>query len=99
MSQYTLVRHSAYAVGGDSDFEDAVEPRELTARQEYQVRAVGGVLLPSLEAARAAAGAANFPPGSALTRPSATGYFSNLRIGGAEIYVPRATPGARPAGA
>ena len=98
MSRYTLVRHSAYAVGGDADFEDAVEAREVTEIQVYRIQAASGVLLPSLAAARTAAEMANFPPGTARTRPNAAGYFSNLRIGGAEIYVPRAAAGPRAAG-
>ncbi len=94
MSQYALVRHSAYAVGGNTDFEDAVEAFELTDHQQYLVRSAGGRLFDSLADAQAAADRANFPPGAARTRPQANGYFSSLRVGGAEIYVPRAAPGA-----
>jgi hypothetical protein len=89
MSLYTLVRHSAYAVGANADFEDAVEPCELTERQDYHVRAAGGLLFASHEAAQAAADACNYPPGTVPGRPNAPGYFSNFRIGGAELYVPR----------
>jgi hypothetical protein len=92
MSQFTLVRHSAYAVGGNADFEDAVEACELTGQQQYHVRSAGGLLFPSLTEAQAAAQLANFPPGAAGPRPQAGGYFSSLRVAGAEIYVPRAGP-------
>jgi hypothetical protein len=98
VSQYTLVRHGAYAIGGDADFEDAVEACELGPQQEYRVRAAHGLLFPTLAAAQAAAQAANFPAGASRSRASAAGYFSNLRIGGAEIYVPRTTPGSEAAG-
>ncbi len=93
MSQYTLVRHSGYAVGGNADFEDAVEYVEVTGEQAYRVRAAGGVLLDSLAEAQAAVQDENFPSGTAQARPQAQGYFSSLRIAGAEIYVPRAAPG------
>lgn len=94
VSQYTLVRHGAYAVGGDAGFEDAVEVCELTGQQAYLVRAAGGLVLASLAAAEAAARAANFPPGTVGERPRAPGYFSSLRIAGAEIYVPGTAPDA-----
>jgi hypothetical protein len=90
VNQFTLVRHSEYAAGGNPDFEDAVEVFELNSNQAYSVRAVGGVLLPTLAAGQAAARAENFPGGSAQSVPRASGYFSSLRLGGAEIYVPRA---------
>ncbi len=93
MSQFTLVRHGAYAVGADADFEDAVEPFELSEQQAYRVRSAGGLLFASLADARAAAGAENFPPGTVGARARAEGYFSSLRLGGAEIYVPRPASG------
>jgi hypothetical protein len=76
MNEFTLVRHSAYAEAGNPDFEDAVEARELTREQAYKVRAAGGVLFPTREAAEQAV-------------PNARGSFSSLRIGSAEIHVPK----------
>ncbi len=93
MSQYTLVRHSGYAVGGNAAFEDAVEYVEVTGDQAYRVRAAGGVLLGSLAEAQTAAEAENYPAGTTQGSPRASGYFSSARIGGAEIYVPRVAPG------
>jgi hypothetical protein len=90
MSHYTLLRHSAYAVEANPDFEDAVEVRELNAQQVYYVRAAGGLLFPTLAEAEAAARAANFPSGDPNARAHASGYFSSVRIGAAEVYVPRA---------
>ncbi len=89
MTQYTLLRHSAYALGGDPDFEDAVEAGELTDSEVYMVRAAGGLLLATREAANIAADAANYPDGSRTAGPHVRGYFSTLRIRGAEIYVPQ----------
>lgn len=85
MSQFTLVRHSAYALGADASFEDAVNARELTAQEAYLVRGAGGLLFPTLAAAQQAANAANATNG-------VSGYFSNLRIAGAEIYLPYRKP-------
>ncbi len=92
MNQFTLVRHSGYAVGGDPAFEDAVDLFEVTDAQAYRVRAAGGLLLATRAEAQAAVQAANFPPGPPRAEPHATGYFSSVRIGGVEIYVPRDTP-------
>jgi hypothetical protein len=89
MSKFALVRHSAYATGGNAAFESAVEVCELAAQQDYQVRAAGGVSFATRDAAEAAAIAANFPDGKTGSPPNAPGYFSSLRIAGAEIYLSR----------
>ncbi len=89
MTRFTLVRHSGYAVGGDPAFEDAVELVEVTENQTYHVRAAGGLLLATLAEAQAAERAANFPAGTTPDRPHAAGHFSSVRVGRAEIYVPR----------
>ena len=51
------------------------------------VRAGGGRLFATREAANIAANAANYPDGSRAAGPHARGHFSSLRISGAEIYV------------
>ncbi len=89
MTQYTLLRHSGYAQGGNPDFEDAVETTEITDTEAYQVRAAGGTLFATRDAAKAAETTANYPDGSRAAGAHAAGYFSSLRIRGAEIYVPR----------
>ena len=89
MTSYTLVRHSGYAVAGNPRFEQAVELCEIDHPQAYRVRAAGGVVFDSREAAQAAEAAANFPSGIKGIRPNVQGYFSNLRVQGAEIYVRR----------
>ena len=83
MNEFTLVRHSAYAEGGNPDFEEAVEARELTREQAYKVRSAGGVLYPTREAAETAGLAANH------AARDKHGSFSTLRIGSAEIYIPK----------
>ena len=80
MTEFTLVRHSAYAEGGNPDFEEAVEARELTRAQVYKVRAAGGILFPTREAAEQAA---------TQSSRDHTGSFSSLRIGSAELYIPK----------
>jgi hypothetical protein len=83
-----LLRHSSYALGGNSVFEDAVEVSEVTGTEAYTVRAAGGLLFATREAARIAEDAANYPDGSRAAGPHAAGYFSSLRIRSAEIYLP-----------
>jgi len=85
---YTLTRHSAYAVAANPRFEDAVELRAITARERNLVRAVGGLVYDSLSAAQEGERAEN-APASPDGPPAAPGQFSSLRIGGAEIYIPR----------
>jgi NADH:ubiquinone oxidoreductase subunit len=89
---FTLVRHSGYAVGANPAFEDAVEVRELTTHQLYMVRAAGGVVFTTREAARQGEDAANYLNGSKSSRVQPSGYFSSLRVAGAEIFVPTAGP-------
>ena len=89
MTSYTLVRHSGYAVAGNPRFEQAVELCEIDHPQAYRVRAAGGVVFDTYEAAKAAEEAANFPSSVEGIHPKVNGYFSNLRIQGAEIYVNR----------
>ena len=90
MTDYTLIRHSRYAAGGNPDYENAVEACELTRAQVYQVRAAGGVVFASREEAVRGEALANFPRGEARGPPDVPGYFSSLRIGGGEIYLPPA---------
>jgi NADH:ubiquinone oxidoreductase subunit len=89
---FTLVRHSGYAVGANPAFEDAVEVCELTMHQLYMVRAAGGIVFTTREAARQGEDAANYPNGSKSGRAQVSGYFSSLRVAGAEIFVPTAGP-------
>jgi hypothetical protein len=85
MAYYTLVRHSAYSVAANPQFENAVELREIDRPQAYRVRAAGGVVFDTPQAGQAAEAAANLP--ASAKRPQSKGYFSSVRIGGAEIYV------------
>ena len=87
MVYYTLVRHCAYSVAANPQSEDAVELREIDRPQAYRVRAAGGVVFETFEAGQAAEAAANSPTGA--KRPQSQGYFSSIRIGGAEIYLNR----------
>lgn len=72
---FTLVRHSAFATAANPAYEDAVEVAEVTHADSYRVKAAGGVLFASRAEAEAAV-------------EGARGYFSHLRIGGAEVFVP-----------
>ncbi|MCC6716358.1 MAG: hypothetical protein IT555_00585 [Acetobacteraceae bacterium] len=74
MAQFVLVRHSAYAAAADPAFEGRLEAAEVDAPQSYRARAAGGTLYPTREAAEAAI-------------QGAKGYFANLRIAGAELFI------------
>lgn len=74
MTQFTLVRHSRYAAAADPEFEDKVEACEVDASQAYRVKAAGGALYATREAAEGAAS-------------DARGYFASLRINGAELFI------------
>jgi hypothetical protein len=75
MAWFTLVRHAAYAAAANPDFEDALEAAELDHAATYRVRAAGGAIYDSREAAEAAI-------------PGARGHFATLRIAGSEVFVP-----------
>ena len=87
MTEFTLVRHHLYTEGGNPDYEGAVEIAELGTGEASLVRATGGTVFAAREAAGLAGRLANQRGGPSPARVSAPGYFSSLRIGGAEIYV------------
>ena len=73
--QFTLVRHSAYAQAADPAYEEALEPWPVDRGMAARVRAAGGLLYATREAAEAAI-------------PAARGHFSSLRVGGSALFVP-----------
>ena len=77
MNHFTLVRHSAFAEGGDPAFDDAVEVRELAPRQDNVVHAAGGALYDSREAAARAAQAVNDPHGPHRTGGASAPAYSH----------------------
>ncbi len=81
MTEFTLVRHRRYTEGADPDYEGAVEAVELGVGQASLVRSACGTVFASQQAAEFAEHLTNQRTGQ---QP---GYFSSLRIGGAEIYV------------
>ena len=72
---FTLVRHSAFTQAANPAYEEALEVAEVTHADSYRVKAVGGALFASRAEAEAAV-------------DRARGHFANLRIGGAEVFVP-----------
>lgn len=73
---FTLVRHGLYATAADPRYEEKLEVSEVTSDQAYRVRAAGGVVFTDRAAAeRLLAGAPR-------------GHFANVRINGAEVFVP-----------
>ncbi len=81
MEQFTLVRHGLYATAADPRYEDKLEVSEVTADQAYRVRAAGGVLFADRVAAEA------------VLAGAPRGYFANVRINGAEVFVPAPAKG------
>ncbi len=80
MTEFTLVRHRRYTEAADPDYEGAVEAVELGVGQASLVRSAGGTVFASQQAAELAEHLTNEATNEA-------GYFSSMRIGGAEIYV------------
>lgn len=76
MEQFTLVRHGLYATAADPRYEDKLEVSEVTSEQAYRVRAAGGVLFTDRVAAEK----------TLATAPR--GHFANVRINGAEVFIP-----------
>lgn len=74
MALFTLVRHSAFAEAANPAYENALEAAEVEHAYTNEVQSVGGLLYPSRTEAEAAI-------------PGARGYFSHLRIAGAEVFV------------
>jgi hypothetical protein len=87
VTEFTLVRNRRYAEGANPDYEGAVEAVELGVGQASLVRSAGGTVFATRQAAGLAEYLANRAVGPLPSRASASGYFSSLRIGGAEIYV------------
>lgn len=87
MTEFTLVRDRRYTDGANPDYEGAVEAVELGLGQASLVRSAGGTVFATRQAAELAVYLANQAVGPAPGRVGAPGYFSSLRIGGAEIYV------------
>jgi hypothetical protein len=85
MTQYTLVRHSAWTENQDPCFEHAVEIRALSAAQAKTVRAKGGVLFDTYSEAAAAEDAANYHPDNKGLIPKVKGKFVKLSFG--ELFV------------
>ena len=88
---YTLVQHSAFALKGDLSFEQAVECRVLSTKNEaIKVQDTGGVIESDWRKINARELSENYPAGrkSSLERPHANGTFASVRIEGQRVYVP-----------
>jgi hypothetical protein len=86
---WTLVQHSGYSYGGDSQFQKGVEERQVsTAREAERITKAGGVLLDSYLKARDLAMKEMYPSGEGLI-PDARGTFNRrVLIGRLPLYVP-----------
>jgi hypothetical protein len=95
VTRYTLVRHTGYSVGGNRQFEHAVELRAISGKTAtQQVVKAGGLIFASYSEASMREEAENYPPGATGLIPAATGKFSQRKVSGEEIYIPAKSTGA-----
>ena len=83
---YTLVQHTGFAIGGNSQFRQAVEEHLITdPKGVVRVRKAGGLLFshyPHNETH-----AINYPPEVKGLIPNARGKFSRKTVSGLRIYI------------
>lgn len=86
---YTLVRHTGYSVGGNPQFENAVEERNVdTSKQRAAIARAGGVLYPNYPEAHDKAFEYNYPKEVEGLIPQAKGKFVKRAGFDEEIFVP-----------
>ena len=86
---YTVVRHSAYGYGGDTDFIRGLESRALhTETEAEKVRKAGGVIFTDYAHAEEYAERVQYPPDVRGLIPRAPGDFAPGEIDGLQIYLP-----------
>lgn len=88
---YTLVQHSAYGYGSDPQFRRGVETRQLKTKADLdRVKKLGGVVLDNYTAADTRADEEMYPPGcDTFLTPVAEGTFSDFKIDGLAVYIPK----------
>lgn len=89
MTQYTLVRHTGYSVGGKEAFKHAVEERAVTTAKERSIVAkAGGLLFESYNGAHDRAFNENYSKEHHGINPAAQGKFVKRKGFDEEIYIP-----------
>lgn len=86
---WTLVQHTGFSVGQKHEFRRAVELREISQRQGAMVKALGGVVFDTYEAAREAEEAENWPPGTEGIIPNCAGSFIKMKVNSEKLYIPK----------
>ena len=86
--KYTLVQHTGWSVGGNPQFQRAVEELAVDGRQAKAVERAGGVVFDSYGAAADAQYKENYPPEVGGLIPGVRGKFSARKIEGSRIYIP-----------
>ena len=90
-AKYTLVRHSAFAFGGDPTFEYAVELQTVYKKADVKrIEKANGFVFDSYKVASDAEESENYPPAVDGMIPHVEGRFSKLKVDSSEIYVPPA---------
>jgi hypothetical protein len=86
---WTLVRHSAWAFGGNPQFLRAVEVTAVTEGEAEIVRSVNGFLFDDYKEASDREMFENYPEHVEGLIPQVEGYFHKARLEGSEIYIPK----------
>ncbi len=84
---YAIVQHSGVTTG-HAEFEQAVEMRQVDARQARKVRSIGGLVVDDWAVADALTETINYPEGYEGMIPRAIGMFSEVTIDGLRVYLP-----------
>lgn len=86
---YTLVRHTGWSVGGKSDFEHAVEERDVPTKTIASlIMRKGGCIYDSYATAHQMAHTYNYPRDNTGIVPTAKGRFAKVRGFDEEIFLP-----------
>lgn len=87
--KWTVVRHSAWAVGRNPQFERGLETRQVSTKgQQAMVIEAGGMLFDGYGQAEGFAEKAMYPSGTPGLIPAARGDFADRTIDGLQIYIP-----------
>lgn len=89
-SKWTLVQHSGYGFGGDTQFIRAVEIASIETKKEIDtIEKLGGLIFDSYIDADEAEYAENYPdPNDQSIIPNCRGTFARAKISGLKIYIP-----------
>jgi hypothetical protein len=91
---YTIVQHSGFGYGGNTQFEKALETRHVSTQRDAEaIRRAGGIVFQTYIAADGFTEREQYPPGHAGLIPDASGEFSaTIKVDGLALYLPGGAP-------